>query len=65
MFLEGIPFTIIDCINSLALTFNKKLINSRIARWALELEGYDYQIKHRKGDLMGHVDPLSRMYVQK
>lgn len=37
MFLEGIQFTIITDCNSLALTSNKKINNSRIAWWALEL----------------------------
>lgn len=48
-----------DC-NSLTLTLNKKLINPRIARWALELENFDYKVRHRKGELMTHVDALSR-----
>lgn len=61
MFLEGIPFTIVTDCNSLTLTLNKKLINPRIARWALELENFDYKIKHRKGEQMAHVDALSRV----
>lgn len=63
MFLDGIPFTIVTDCNSLTLTLNKKMINPRIARWALELENYDYRVKHRRGELMGHVDVLSRKPV--
>ena len=39
---------------------SKKSLNSRISRWALELENYNYTIAHRKGVNMGHVDALSR-----
>lgn len=60
VYLEGIPFTIFTDCNSLTLTLNKKLINPRIARWALELENYDFSIRHRRGELMSHFDALSR-----
>lgn len=63
MYLDGIPFTIVSDCNSLTLTLNKKIINPRISRWALELENYNYQVRHRKGKLMGHVDALSRQPV--
>ena len=45
---------------SLTLTLNKKEINPRIARWALELQNYDYSLEHRSGKRMQHVDALSR-----
>lgn len=61
MFLEGIKFTIITDCNSLTLTLNKKVINPRIARWALELENFEYKVRHRKGEQMAHVDALSRV----
>lgn len=32
----------------------------RIARWALELENYQYNIKHRPETNMANVDALSR-----
>lgn len=58
--LAGIPFTIVTDCNSLVLTFNKKEVNSRIARWVWEFEKFDYKIRHRKGEQMKHVDALSR-----
>lgn len=61
MYLEGISFTIVTDCNSFTLTLEKRLINPRIARWALELENYDYRVRHRRGELMAHVDALSRM----
>lgn len=59
-YLEGIPFQIITDCNSLALTLERKQINARIARWALELENYNYKVLHRRGTAMRHVDALSR-----
>lgn len=61
-YLDGIPFCIVTDCNSLAMTLNKKAINPRIARWALELEDYNYSIQHRSGVRMGHVDALSRCH---
>ncbi|GFW32563.1 hypothetical protein TNCV_565091 [Trichonephila clavipes] len=36
---------------------------TRIARWALQLEEFDYEIEHRAGSRMKHVDALSRYPV--
>lgn len=63
VYLEGIPFRIVTDCNSLTMTLSKKTINPRIARWALELENYNYTIHHRSGVSMGHVDALSRCHV--
>jgi hypothetical protein len=60
IYLEGIPFTIITDCNSLMMTLNKKDMNPRISRWAMELMNYEYSIKHRPGVSMGHVDALCR-----
>ncbi|KAG5863403.1 hypothetical protein JTB14_004285 [Gonioctena quinquepunctata] len=35
-------------------------LTTRVARWALLLEEYSYEIEHRKGNKMSHVDALSR-----
>lgn len=61
MYLEGINFKLVTDCNSLALTLKKKLLNPRIARWALELENFDYVIEHRTNERMRHVDSLSRV----
>ncbi|GBM28379.1 Transposon Tf2-9 polyprotein [Araneus ventricosus] len=56
----GLHFKIVtDCI-SFKQTMSKKDISSKIARWALMLEEYDYVIEHRQGTRMRHVDALSR-----
>ncbi|GFX79412.1 hypothetical protein TNCV_1715621 [Trichonephila clavipes] len=41
----------------------KKDLITRIARWALQLEEFDYEIEHRAGKRMKHVDALSRYPV--
>uniref|UniRef100_A0A0K8U9C0 RNA-directed DNA polymerase n=1 Tax=Bactrocera latifrons TaxID=174628 RepID=A0A0K8U9C0_BACLA len=60
VYLQGKPFKIITDCNSLALTLNKKELNPRIARWALELQNFNYTLEHRAGKHMQHVDALSR-----
>ncbi|GFU02284.1 hypothetical protein TNCV_2921761 [Trichonephila clavipes] len=41
----------------------KKELITRIARWALQLEEFDYEIEHIAGSRMKHVDALSRYPV--
>jgi len=60
IYLQGIPFKIVTDCNALVMTLHKKDINPRIARWALELQNYDYSTEHRPGKRMQHVDALSR-----
>lgn len=60
VYLQGIKFKIITDCNSVALTLQKKDINPRIARWAMFLQNFVYEIEHRPGSQMQHVDALSR-----
>jgi len=60
-YLQGIKFKIVTDCNALNLALKKKEINLRIARWALELQNYDYTVEHRSGNKMQHVDALSRI----
>lgn len=62
VYLEGIEFTVVTDCNSLAMTLEKKQMNQRIARWALEFERFTFTTKHRPGLSMGHVDALSRCH---
>jgi len=60
IYLHGIKFKIVtDCI-SLKMTLEKRDMNPRIERWAIELMQYDYVLEHRPGTKMQHVDALSR-----
>ena len=60
IYLQGIPFKILTDCNSVKLTLQKKEINPRIARWAMELLNYDYVLEHRPSERTKHVDALSR-----
>ncbi|GFW26732.1 retrovirus-related Pol polyprotein from transposon 17.6 [Trichonephila clavipes] len=63
------PTTIKQVQSFLGLTgyFRKRLCKkeliTRIARWALQLEEFDYEIEHRAGSRMKHVDALNRYPV--
>lgn len=57
---HGINFKIVTDCDSLKLTLNKKEINPRIARQALEFQNYDYTLEHTVGNQMRHIDALSR-----
>ncbi|GFX18507.1 retrovirus-related Pol polyprotein from transposon 297 [Trichonephila clavipes] len=61
VYILRMPFKIITDCNAFTKTMSKKDLNTRIARWALNLQGYDYTILHRSGSQMAHVDALSRI----
>ncbi|XP_055928750.1 uncharacterized protein LOC129959880 [Argiope bruennichi] len=48
-----------DC-SAFKQTITKKELIPKIARWVLFLEDFDYEIVHRSGSQMRHVDSLSR-----
>lgn len=58
--LQNVKFKIVIDCNSLTLTLNKRKINPQIVRWALELLSYNYELEHRPGSRIKHVDALSR-----
>lgn len=61
-YLEGYRFTVITDHSSLRWLHNLKNPTGRLARLALELLEYDYEIVHRKGALHHVPDALSRAY---
>ncbi|GFY44510.1 retrovirus-related Pol polyprotein from transposon 297 [Trichonephila inaurata madagascariensis] len=63
VYILGMPFKIITDCNAFTKTMSKKDLNTRIERWALNLQDYDYTILHRSGSQMAHVDALSRIQV--
>ena len=54
-------FTIITDHHSLSWLNQNKASNCLLARWAMILEGYHYNVKYRPGTQMGHADGLSRL----
>ncbi|GFV97453.1 hypothetical protein TNCV_2039611 [Trichonephila clavipes] len=64
VYLLGQHFKIVtDCSAFQKTMQKKKELITRIARWTLQLEEFDYEIEHRAGSRMKHVDALSRYPV--
>ncbi|GFY27799.1 transposon Tf2-6 polyprotein [Trichonephila clavipes] len=63
VYLLGQHFKIVTDCSAFQKTMQKKDLITRIARWALQLEEFDYEIEHRVGSRMKHVDALSRYPV--
>ena len=59
-YLEGVRFTAITDHNAIRWLHSTKDLNSRLARWAMQLSTYDIQIQHRPGATNGLPDALSR-----
>ncbi|GBN37778.1 hypothetical protein AVEN_172651-1 [Araneus ventricosus] len=60
VYLLGQHFKIVTDCAAFQKIMHKKDLITRIARWALQLEEFDYEIEHRAGNRMQHVDALSR-----
>ncbi|KAK9727837.1 Reverse transcriptase (RNA-dependent DNA polymerase) [Popillia japonica] len=60
VYLIGRPFTIVTDCSALRSTFSKKHMVSRVARWWLRSLEFSFEIRHRPGTQMCHVDALSR-----
>lgn len=59
----GRPFKIYTDCEAFQQTMRKRNATAKVARWALALEEYDVEVKHRSGNMMQHVDALSRNFV--
>lgn len=55
------PFKIITDCDALTRTLANETGSSKIDRWALFLEKFNYTVQHRPGKTMGLVDALSRI----
>jgi len=62
IYLFGKAFKLVTDCDSFRLILNKQIVNPWIARWAIFLQSYDFQIEHRSNKRMSHVDALSRCY---
>lgn len=63
-YLLDIKFTIVTDCQALKTAKEKKDIR-KVAAWLMELQSYNFEIAHRAGSKMQHVDALSRMYLYK
>lgn len=62
-YLYGRCFTICTDHKPLTWIFNVKDPSSRLMRWRLKLEEYDYKVIYKKGSLNGNADFLSRIHA--
>jgi transposase InsO family protein len=62
-YLLGNRFKIVTDCNAVRYSITKQEINSRIGRWVLQTQEFDFDIVHRPGAQMQHVDALSRSPV--
>lgn len=61
--LINISFKIISDCQALVFLNAMKTRNAQVARWYATLNDFDYDIEHRAGSKMSHVDALSRAPV--
>ncbi|GBN43865.1 Transposon Tf2-9 polyprotein [Araneus ventricosus] len=62
-YLLGTNIKIVTDCDAFQKTMQKRDLTPKIARWALLLEEFEYQVAHRSGQQMRHVDALSRNAV--
>ena len=63
-YVEGHAFTVITDHSSLRWLMDQKDLAGRLARWSLKLQGFDFEIEHRKGSQNVVPDALSRVYAE-
>jgi len=61
-YLAGGPFTLVTDHQALKYLMTTKDLTGRLARYALYLQEYDFEVEYRKGKEHGDVDALSRMF---
>lgn len=62
-YLFGRRFKIITDHKPLQWLFSLKEPNSKLVRWRLKLEEFDYEIQYKKGSLNKNADALSRIEI--
>lgn len=60
VYLSGVKFRVVTDCSALRMAWLKRDLSPRIARWWLDLQEYDFEVDHRPGCSMAHVDALSR-----
>lgn len=60
-YLIGVPFKIITDCNAVRYSLNKQMLVPRISRWVLLTQEFNFEVLHRAGSQMQHVDALSKI----
>ena len=60
VYLWGRPFTVVTDHRALQYLDSSQHLNSRLTRWALQLQQHSFKIKYRPGVTHGNADGLSR-----
>jgi hypothetical protein len=63
-FVLGRHFSIVTDHKPLKWVFNVKVPSSKLLRWRLKLEEYDFTIHYRSGRSISHAGFLSRIHKQ-
>jgi len=63
-YIEGQAFTIITDHASLKWLMSQSDLSGRLARWALKIQGFNFQIQHRRGADNVVPDCLSRLHAE-
>lgn len=64
VYLLGLEFKVVTDCNAVRLTWTKRDLVPRIARWWLQAQEFNFSIEYRPGTRMTHVDALSRNPVE-
>lgn len=64
LYLLGRFFVIRTDCSAVRDAYRKREMDSRVARYFLKLQEYDFQLEHRSGSSMKHADALSRNAVE-
>ena len=59
-YVHGVHFIVITDHSALVWLMSIRDPTGKLARWAIYLQSYDYEIKHRRGRIHSNVDTLSR-----
>jgi hypothetical protein len=59
-YLAGAQFVVVTDHAALQHLHHAKTKNPKLARWALLLSNYDFQVQYRPGKVHGNADGLSR-----
>lgn len=62
-YVEGMKFKVITDHASLKWLMSQRDLTGRLARWSLKLQGFEFEIEHRRGTANVVPDALSRAYI--